>query len=34
MKYKYDGLWSPAEFEVYRWLIAQQISSLMAAMNR
>ena len=34
MKYKYDGLWSPAELDVYRWLIAQQISSLMAAMNR
>ncbi|HWI57660.1 MAG TPA: hypothetical protein VNZ22_10570, partial [Bacillota bacterium] len=24
-KYKHDGLWSPAEFDVYRWLIAQQI---------
>jgi len=34
MKYKYDGLWSPAEFDVHRWLIAQQSSSFMAAMNR
>jgi len=27
-KYKYDDLWSPAEFDVYRWLIAQQILEL------
>lgn len=27
-KYKYDGLWSPAEFDVYRWLVAQQILTL------
>ena len=33
-KYKYDGLWSPAEFEVYRWLVAQQISTLLDAINR
>ncbi len=30
-KYKHDELWSPAEFEVYRWLIAQQIMALTAA---
>lgn len=24
-KYKYDGLWSPPEFDVYRWLVARQI---------
>jgi hypothetical protein len=29
-KYKYDGLWSPAEFDVYRWLIAQQILAVQA----
>jgi len=27
-KYKCDGLWSPAEFDVYRWLVAQQILTL------
>jgi hypothetical protein len=32
-KYKYDGLWSPAEFDVYRWLVAQQILALQAAMK-
>jgi hypothetical protein len=24
-KYKHDDLWAPAEFDVYRWLVAQQI---------
>lgn len=33
-KYKYDGLWSPAEFDVYRWLIARQILSLQEAIGR
>jgi hypothetical protein len=33
-KYKYDGLWSPAEFDVYRWLVAQQILTLNAALGR
>ena len=33
-KYKYDGLWSPAEFDVYRWLVAQQILALQAAMSK
>ncbi len=30
-KYKYDGLWHPAEFDVYRWIIAQAILRLHAA---
>lgn len=33
-KYKYDGLWSPPELDVYRWLVAQQILTLMEAINR
>jgi hypothetical protein len=33
-KYKYDGLWSPAEFDVYRWLVARQILALDAAMKK
>jgi len=32
-KYKYDNLWSPAEFDVYRWLVAQQILALQDAMG-
>jgi hypothetical protein len=24
-KYKHDDLWAPADFDVYRWLVAQQI---------
>jgi hypothetical protein len=32
-KYKHDGLWSPAEFDVYRWLIARQIIALQDAME-
>ena len=31
-KYKYDNLWSPAEFDAYRWLVARQILSLQEAM--
>ncbi len=27
-KYKYDDLWAPADFEVYRWMVAQQILRL------
>ncbi|MFQ6096878.1 MAG: hypothetical protein ACE5O2_04065, partial [Armatimonadota bacterium] len=30
-KYKYDGLWAPEEFDVYRWVIATQILSLQRA---
>jgi hypothetical protein len=32
-KYKHDGLWAPAEFDVYRWLIAQQILAVQAALE-
>jgi hypothetical protein len=32
-KYKYDGLWSPGEFDVYRWLVAQQIMKLRQTMG-
>ena len=32
-KYKDTGLWSPAEFNVYRWLIAQQILELQEVMR-
>ncbi|MCD6361966.1 MAG: hypothetical protein J7M38_14005, partial [Armatimonadetes bacterium] len=30
-KYKYDGLWPPADFDVYRWIIAEQILKLQQA---
>lgn len=30
-KYKHDGLWSPAEFDVYRWIIARQILAIQEA---
>lgn len=33
-KYKYDNLWSPSEFDVYRWLIARQILNVREAMTR
>ena len=33
-KYKDTGLWSPAEFDVYRWIVAQQILALQEAMGR
>ncbi|MFA6544371.1 MAG: hypothetical protein WCS99_08085 [Limisphaerales bacterium] len=31
-KYKNDDLWSPAEFDVYRWIVAQQILAVQAAL--
>ncbi|HCU36131.1 MAG TPA: hypothetical protein DGT21_11995 [Armatimonadetes bacterium] len=31
LKYKYDGLWAPEEFDVYRWLIARAILELQEA---
>lgn len=31
-KYKHDDLWSPAEYDVYRWIIAQQILAVQTAM--
>jgi hypothetical protein len=33
-KYKSDNLWSPAEFDVYRWLIARQILNVREATTR
>lgn len=32
-KYKHDDLWSPAEFDVYRWLVAQQILAMQNALR-
>jgi hypothetical protein len=32
-KYKHDDLWAPADFDVYRWLVAQQILRLQEAMK-
>jgi hypothetical protein len=31
-KYKHDDLWAPAEFDVYRWLIAREILRLQEAL--
>lgn len=31
-KYKDVGLWLPAEFDVYRWLVARQIMAMKEAM--
>ena len=31
-KYKHDDLWSPAEFDVRRWIVARQILALREAM--
>ena len=33
VKCKNDDLWSPAEYDVYRWLIAQQIMTLQEAIK-
>lgn len=33
-KYKYDDLWAPAQFDVYRWLAAQQILTVNKALGR
>lgn len=32
-KYKHDNLWSPADFDVYRWLVAQEILRLQTLVN-
>ena len=32
-KYKHDGLWSPATFDVWRWAIAEQILALQALLD-
>ena len=31
-KYKYDGLWAPEMFNVYRWMLADQIMKIKAAL--
>ena len=33
-KYKDNDLWSPAEFDVYRWIVAQQIIAVQAALEQ
>lgn len=33
-KYKYDDLWAPEEFDVYRWIVARQILALREAMGK
>jgi hypothetical protein len=32
-KYKYDDLWAPADFDVYRWLVARQILAMQEALG-
>jgi len=32
-KYKIDGLWAPAEFDVYRWQVAEQIVDVQDALK-
>ena len=32
IKYKYDGMWDPAAFDVYRWILAQRILELQGAL--
>ncbi|HOJ23495.1 MAG TPA: hypothetical protein PLY56_18370, partial [Armatimonadota bacterium] len=32
-KYKHDDLWTPTEFDVNRWLIAQQILAVRQALK-
>jgi len=32
-KYKYDGLWDPETFDVYRWIVARRILKLREAIN-
>jgi len=33
LKYKHDDLWSPAEFDVYRWIVARQILAMQNALR-
>lgn len=33
-KYKHDDLWSPEDFDVYRWMIAKQILEVQDALKR
>lgn len=32
IKYKYDGMWDPDAFDVYRWILAQRILELQGAL--
>lgn len=32
-KYKHDDLWSPADFDVYRWIVAREILALQATLG-
>jgi hypothetical protein len=32
-KHKHDGLWAPAKFDVYRWLVARQILAVQAVLR-
>ena len=34
IKYKYDDLWAPEAFDVYRWVLATQILKLRAALGQ
>ncbi|MBI5693616.1 MAG: hypothetical protein HZC55_26365 [Verrucomicrobia bacterium] len=33
-KYKHDDLWAPADYDVYRWIVAQEILRLQEALGR
>jgi hypothetical protein len=33
-KYKHDDLWAAADFDVYRWIVAQQILRLQDVLAR
>jgi hypothetical protein len=33
-KYKYEDLWSPADFDAYRWMVARQILALDRALQQ
>jgi cell division protein YceG involved in septum cleavage len=33
-KYKIEGLWAPAEFDLHRWQIAQQIMDLQKVLKK
>jgi hypothetical protein len=33
-RYKYDSLWAPEAFDVYRWLVTRQILVVQEAMTK
>ncbi|MBT3378661.1 MAG: hypothetical protein HN742_33260 [Lentisphaerae bacterium] len=33
IKYKYDGMWDPSAFDVYRWILGQRILELQGALT-